>query len=388
MITNLVAAGSNHKQKISLGGRRLRGWIKYRVGSSSKPWVELRLNQFVKLTGISIRTCRRQLEILRKDPAHDIVIRTIHENRRWKLFASTTGRLHGLKRSEPFTRNNGISSRIVKIHKHDSQQLKEEQLYLGKDPHYWKAEADDTLDTKSSTVPDSGSSTPDHPEQETLNLLVGESERTVNPHPKSIMAQRTENPCVPSSIDHLDQEVGCSGSVAHYTGGVGLTPRTANPLCTSRPIQTHFFGQMSKCHFSYKYNRRVFPTEKQSFKHRRAGFGQRLTNLAYHIARRELASCHWDNCKPRFEIQFAVFYARESLQRGVEKRKIKRAYDLALHKCHEMAVDAGETEAGSWRASSTISRARKLLAEADCYEKWKPNPNGAELPLAHGSGSN
>ena len=90
----------------------------------------------------------------------------------------------------------------------------------------------------------------------------------------------------------------------------------------------------------------------------------------------------------RFEIQYAVFYARESLQRGVERKKIKRAYDIALHKCHQMAVDAGETEAGSWRASSTISRARKLLAEADCYDKWKPNPNVAELPLAHWFGSN
>ena len=53
---------SNHKKKLSFGGRRLCGWIKYRVGNSSKPWVELRLNEFVKLTGISIRTCRRQLE--------------------------------------------------------------------------------------------------------------------------------------------------------------------------------------------------------------------------------------------------------------------------------------------------------------------------------------
>ena len=190
MIRNLVAAGSNHKQKLSAGGRRLRGWINYRVSKSTKPWVELRLNEFVELTGISIRTCRRQLEILRTDPAHDIVIRTIHENRRWKLFASTTGRLHGLKRSEPFTRNaNGVSLRIVKIHKDDSRQLKEEQLYLGADPHYWKAKSNDTLDTKSSAAPELCSATPDHPEQETLNLLVGESERTVNPHPKSIMAR-------------------------------------------------------------------------------------------------------------------------------------------------------------------------------------------------------
>jgi hypothetical protein len=302
---------------------------------------------------------------MRTDPAHDIVIRTIHEERKWKLFASTTGRLHGLKRSEPFTRNAyGVSSRIVKIHKHDSRQLKEEQLYLGKDPHYWKAKSNDTLDSKSIDEPEPA---PDHPKQETLNLLAQSVE------------QRTENPCVPSSIDRLttDQEVG--GSVAHYTGGVGAV---------IRPIQNHFFGEMSKCHFSYKYNRRVFPTEKQSFKHRRAGFGQNMTNLAFHIARRELAPCHWDNCKPRFEIKYAVFYARESLQRGVERKKIKRAYDLALHRCHQMAVDAGETEAGSWRASSTISRARKLLAESGCYDKWKPNLNGEELPLAHWSGSN
>ena len=338
MIRNLVAAGSDHKQKISVGGRRLRGWINYRVSKSTKPWVELRLNEFVELTGISIRTCRRQLEILRTNPAHDIVIRTIHEDRRWKLFASTTGRLHGLKRAEPFTRNAcGVSSRIVKIHKHDSRQLKEEQLYLGEDPHYWKAKSNDTLDSKSNVEPEPA---PDHPKQETLNLLC--------------------------KGDHLtDQEVG------------------------GRPIQTHFFGQMSKCHFSYKYNRRVFPTEKQSFKHRRAGFGQNMTNLAFHIARRQLAPLHWDNCKPGFEIQFAVFYARESLQRGVHRTKIVRAYDIALHKCHEIAVDAGVTEAGSWRASSTISKARILLAEADCYEKWKPNPNYVEESrLVHWSGVN
>ena len=379
MIRNLVAARSDRKPILAKSGRRLRGWINYRVSKSTKPWVELRLNEFVELTGISIRTCRRQLEILRTDPAHDIVIRTIHENRRWKLFASTTGRLHGLKRSEPYTRNAcGVSSRIVKIHKHDSRQLKEEQLYLGADPHYWKAKSNDTLDTKFRTAPELCSATPDHPEQETLNLLCKGVE------------QRTENPCVPSSTNHLttDQEVGSSGSVAHYTGGVGVTPRTANPLCTSRPIQTHFFGQMSKCHFSYKYMR-DYPRDNQRYKHRRAGFGQNMTNLAFHIARRELAPLHWDNCKPGFEIQYAVFYARESLKCGVQRTKIVKAYDIALHKCHEMAVDAGVTEAGSWRASSTISRARKLLAGADCYDKWKPNPNyGAELPLAHWSGSN
>ncbi len=346
MITNLVAAGSNHKKKLSFGGRRLCGWIKYRVGNSSKPWVELRLNEFVKLTGISIRTCRRQLEILRTDPAHDIVLRTIHEERRWKLLASTCGRLHGLKRSEPFTRNAcGVSSRIVKIHKNDSKCLKEEQLHLGEDPHYWKAKSSDTLNSKSKTEPEPA---PDHPKQETLNLLAQSAE------------QRTENPCVPSSIH---------------------SPSTDQKVGGSSPIQTHFFGEMSKCHFSYKYNRWVLPKVKQSFKHRRAGFGQRLTNLAFHIARRELASSHWDNCKPRFEIQFAVFYARESLQRGVTRRKIVKAYDIALHRCHQMAVDAGETEAGSWRASSTISRARKLLAEADCYNKWKPT--GKKEILTH-----
>ena len=346
MITNLVAAGSNHKPILSLSGRRLRGWINFRVSKSTKPWIELRLNEFVKLTGISIRTCRRQLEILRTDPAHDIVIRTIHEDRRWKLLASTCSRLHGLKRSEPFTRSATVSFRIVKIHKHDSRCLQVEQLHLGKDPHYWKAKSNDTLDSKSNTEPEP---VPDHPKQETLNLLGQSAE------------QKSENPCVPSSSDSLatDQKVGGSS-----------------------PIQTHFFGEMSKCHFPYKYNRWVLPNKvKQSYKHRRAGFGQRLTGLAFHIARRELASCHWDNCKPRFEIQFAVFYARESLQRGVHRKKIKRAYDLALHKCHQMAVDTGETEAGSWRASSTISRARKLLAEADCYNEWKPT--GKKEILTH-----
>ena len=73
----------------------------YRINRSAKPWVHVRLDSFCQLTGLSIRTAKRALDVLR-DGENDLVIRTIHQDRRWKIVCSTTERLYGLQRSEPF----------------------------------------------------------------------------------------------------------------------------------------------------------------------------------------------------------------------------------------------------------------------------------------------
>jgi hypothetical protein len=318
MIENVVAAASNRKKFLTKSGRRLCAWMKYRIDRSSTPWVQLKLDQFVQLTGISRRTCERQLEIIRKDPQFNVIIRCVHEDRRWKLLASTSDRLHKLQRSEPFTKHEDGKDRIVKIRK-SGRRLNENQMMLGKDTSFWKAETDDllTTDQEVEDTQDSKSSVC-HPKQETLNLL-GE--------------QRTENP----------------------------------------PLQTHFFGRVpaptSNRHF---FSRVRAQQVEQRSKHAKCGFEHRLLNLSFFMARNEIANLWWDNCKIAHSMPHAVAFCRDALRNGCKRRTIVKAYDIALHEMHAEAVDQGETEPGAWMPSSTISRARTILRENGCHHRFKP----------------
>ena len=312
MSNNLIAVELSVKSELSKSGRRLLGWLRFRSAKSKKPWIKVNLQEFVAMSGVSLRTARRQLEIIRTCPKHNVIIRTIYENQKWHILASTCERLEKLQRVEPFTQNENGKERIVKIRKH-GKRLNENQMILGKDASFWKAESDDEM--KQDDAQDSKSNASEH------------------------------------------------------------------------PLQTNFFGKLNKpfakCHF-FKVNRRVHQDGQRS-KHAKCEFGHRLTNLSHWIARNELRPLHWDNAKPRYEGNFAFFYVRESLRKGAKRKHIVKAYDIALHQAHQDAVDLGETQPGVFRASSTISKARKLLAESECYGLWKPN-SSKEVELTHWSG--
>ena len=305
---NLVAVSSPSKSFLSKSGRRLLGWIRFRSSKSKKPWIKVNLQEFVTMSGVSLRTARRQLEIIRTCPKHNVIVRTIYENQKWHILASTCERLDKLQRVEPFTQNENGKERIVKVRR-NGKRLNENQMILGKDASFWKAESDDEM--KQDDADDSKSCVPDH------------------------------------------------------------------------PLQTNFFGKLNKptakCHF---FSKRREQQVVQRNKHAKCGFGHRLTNLSHWIARNELRPLHWDNAKPRYEGNFAFFFVRESLRKGAKRKHIVKAYDIALHKSHQDAVDQGVTEPGAWRASSTISKARKLLAQSECYGLWKPNPS-KEVVLTH-----
>ena len=147
-VGNLGGESTLCKQKLmkmSRSSLRLRGWIKYRVSRSSKPWIHIRLESFCQLSGLSIRTAKRSLQTLR-DENNDLVIRTIHQDRRWKVVASTTERLQGLKRSEPFNISESGGKQIVKESKM-GKEIKHEQLIVGKEKVYWNARTGDCLTT-------------------------------------------------------------------------------------------------------------------------------------------------------------------------------------------------------------------------------------------------
>ena len=305
MNDNLIAVGSVVKSQLSKSGKRLLGWLRFRSNKSKTPWIKINLDEFVKMSGVSLRTSRRQLELIRHDPRYNVVVRTIYENQKWHLLASTAERLHKLQRVEPFSKTESGKRRIVKIRK-QGRQLNEDQMIIGKDVAFWKAESNEILETSDSLS--------------------------------------------------AEQEVG--GSTSNH------------------PLQTTFFGKLNehsaKCHFPKYKERRINPSK---VKHAKCGFGHKLTNLAHWLARNKLKALHWENAKPQYEGQFAFYFARESLQRGVHQKAIIRAYDIALHEAHADAVDQGVTEPESWRASSTISKARKILVRCECYNRWKPKPS-------------
>ena len=123
--------------KMGRSSLRLCGWMKYRISRSSKPWVHVRLDSFCDMTGLSLRTAKRALETLREANT-DLVIRTIHQDRRWKIVASTCERLHSLKHSEPFSVSQTGTIQVVKKRK-SGERITHEQLIVGKDKVFWNA---------------------------------------------------------------------------------------------------------------------------------------------------------------------------------------------------------------------------------------------------------
>ena len=137
---NLGGESTKRKSKSMKMGRsslRLRGWLKYRIGRSSRPWLHVRLESFCDMTGLNLRTAKRALNTLRESES-DLVFRTIHQNRRWKVVVSSTERLHGLNRSEPFDRSRSGGKQIIK-EKMLGDEIKHEQMIIGKDKVFWNA---------------------------------------------------------------------------------------------------------------------------------------------------------------------------------------------------------------------------------------------------------
>jgi hypothetical protein len=295
--------------------RRLVGWMKRRISRSSKPWIAVKLDDFCGLTGVTIRTARRCVNAVRNDPESDIVLRTCYENRKWSLLASTTSRLHGLKRSEPFDQSNE-GKRIVKT-KMCGEVVRVEQLRLGREGVLWGEEPNYTIPGCLESQPE------EDPNQEVMNF---------------------------------DAE----------NGEVDLEKCWENFLKPKEKVDAR------QSDISLVSNRRVsVKTETKSNTTQRV-FGDGTHRLAFAIARNYLEPIHYDNCKIAYEPKMAFCYARRALKNGCTKQDIIRCYDWALHDCHAMCVDIDPlTSAGGWRASSTIHRAERLLVARRCHGKWK-----------------
>ena len=347
IVENLAVVSTKCKQfdRLSRSDRRLVGWVKYRLSKSSKPWIRLCLATFCKATGIGLRTAKRSLQKIRNDPKTEIVARTINENGRWHILVSSCSRLHGLTRSEPFTEFEDGKQRVVKESLR-GKRVTAEQLVLNEDPVMWKAKSNDSLITNEINTQDSKFGTIEHL---TTDQEVGGLE------------ERTENPC-----GHPNQM-----TLPVYPGDAQMCVTSSSPIqAHSTSTETKFIRPNTECHFWDRHNKGGFSKEKQRRKHGNADFDQKLINLSFFIARYDLKREHWDNCKIKHRMEHGFTFALQELRRGCNRQTIVKAYSMALHEMHGVAVDAGVTEESSWQPSSTISRARRILIEGGCRGKW------------------
>lgn len=287
--------------------RRLVGFIRYRVGKSSKPWIRLRLDEFCNLAGVTDKTARRCLDKIREDQESDIVVRTCYENQKWVLLCSTTKRLDGLKRSEPMESQKDGSKRIIKTRK-DGKRINHEQLILGSEGCLWKEEEQAALDNDDE---------------------LEEVER--------------ENPNQMTFAQDISPELHEA-----WNNFLGNTSKKRDSL-------TDIFDPIVIKGFSQRENKD---------KHHKKEFGEKsLNRLAFFITRNEIEPLFWDNCKIANDKKIVWRFVKDSLQAGYHRRDIVNSFDEALHDCHAMAVDLDPfAEAGSWRSSSTSFRARKRLS--------------------------
>jgi len=301
--------------RYSRTARRLVGYVKYRIGrSKAKPWIRIDLADFAKLAEINIRTARRCLDTIRNDVESDIVVRTCHQDRRWVLLCSTTSRLHGLSRSEPLPQQNNGKKRIVKTRKNGST-ITQEQLVVGSDGVYWGDETSIQAEEETLVVSD-------NPNQQELPL---------DDEPPVDLSACWEMFLKPAKSSNRVSDI--------------------SPRVVDRG-------------FSDK-------SEKKTNTAQRA-FGDGSHRLAFAIARNYIEPLHYDNCRIMFEIRMAIAYCKQALADGCRKHDIIRCYDDALHDCHAMSQDLDPyRQDGVWRASSTISRARKLLVGRGCLGRWK-----------------
>ena len=284
--------------------RRLGGFIRFRVGKSSKPWIRLRLDEFCELSGVTMRTARRCIDKIREDQESNIVVRTCYENQKWILLCSTTERLDGLKRSEPLDRQEDGRRRIIKTRK-DGKRIEQEQLILGPEACLWK-------------------------EEEKAEEIAEEEESEV------------ENPNQMSFARNLDPVLQDA-----WESFLGTADKKRDSLSDiSAPVVIRGFSQ-----------------RENKDKHRKSKFDAKALNrLAFFISRNEIVPLHYDNCKIGADMGIIFKFVRDSLELGCDRQDIVNAWDEALHDCHAMCVDMDpQASAGSWRASSTSNRARKLL---------------------------
>lgn len=304
---NLAGSPFESKQhlRLSRSSARLVGWIKYRLSKSSKPWIQLCLPTFCKTTGIGMRTARRSLQTIRQCPQTEIVARTVNEAGRWKILVSSSARLYGLKRAEPFTETADGAKRVVK-EQIRGKEIKEQQLFLNEDPLMWKAKSNDLMhDTHEVNTPNSKSD----PKQMTMFRQLSS---------------------------------------------------TQNANIWAKNRECHFWDRLNKGNNIIVQRR----------KHGKADFDQKLINLSFFIARNDLKREHWDNCKIKHRMEHGFTFALQELRRGCNRQTIVKAYSIALHEMHGVAVDTGVTEEASWQPSSTIRRARKILINGGCRGKW------------------
>lgn len=106
--------------------------------------------------------------------------------------------------------------------------------------------------------------------------------------------------------------------------------------------------------------------DKEDFPPDRQEGRARLVRKAFSLLPR-LQGSHYDNCKVTFSRRAAHSYALGALIDGHDQKRIVRCYEEALLVCHGFAVDRSAS-AGKvifFNPSSTVSKARKLLAKDD-----------------------
>jgi len=120
----------------------------------------------------------------------------------------------------------------------------------------------------------------------------------------------------------------------------------------------------------------------------------RLVRKAFSLLPR-LQGSHYDNCKVAFSRRTAHSYALSALIDGHDQERIVRCYEEALFICHGFAVDrsANLGKVVFFNPSSTVSKARKLLAKDDLdrrarVRKWydsnprrSPSSDGAFMSI-------
>ena len=297
-------------KKLSKTSLRLRGWMKYRIKRSKKPFVHVRLESFCDLTGKSLRTAKRCLNALRSED-NDLVIRTINQDGVWKIVASTCGRLHGLSRSEPFTSAENGSKQIVK-ESIRGKEIREEQLIVGYAKVYWNAKSK-TYDCPSTDQKVWGSTSNNALDSKFSSETPGQMDLNFDPGESDIFPIIDNGSSEELKVKHQNHE------------------------------------QARIC-------------------------SKGIKKLSFFLAR-EMRNSHYDNIKVAWELPFCYAFAKESLIKRANKRTILKAWEIAVHEIHAEAVDQGVTEPGSWRPSSTLFRARKILEGGGCFNKWKPSLN-------------
>jgi len=350
-------------KKLSKTSLRLRGWMKYRIKRSKKPFVHVRLESFCDLTGKSLRTAKRCLNALRTDD-NDLVIRTINQDGVWKIVASTCGRLHGLSRSEPFTSAEDGSKQIVK-ESIRGKEIKEEQLVVGPESVFWNAKSR-TYDALATDQEVGGLVEHLTCNEDIVHSNALDSKSSADLQSASFSpGQRTENPCVPGQMK-FDLDVPDSKSGATYALRMrgSRTEDLQSPESDILPL-------------SKGGNSNEFKVKHQNHEQARI-CSNGIKKLSFHLAR-EMRHSHYDNIKVGWELPFCYAFAKESLIKRANKRTILKAWDIAVHEIHAEAVDQGVTEPGAWRPSSTLSRARRILTDGECFGRWKPVSAGKQI---------